>query len=109
MSLAPAAKSGAPEGEAAPLRLRLYIAGTAPNSVAALDNLRALCRDGLGSDCAVEVVDVLEEPMRALDDGIIVTPTLVRLEPDPPVFVVGDLGDRDSVLRVLVAGAGWGA
>ncbi len=105
MTLATPVKNQAPQA-AARLRVRLYVAGTAPNSVAALHNLRALCRDGLDGDCAIEVVDVLEEPGRALDDGIIVTPTLVRVEPAPSVFVVGDLGDRESVLLALLAGEG---
>ena len=49
------------------------------------------------------MVVVLVVPARALDDGVIVTPTLVRLQPAPPAFVVGDLSDRESVLRALLA------
>lgn len=91
------------------LRVTLYVAGTAPNSVAALGNLRALCRDQLDGACEIEVIDVLAEPGRALDDGIIVTPTLVRIDPGPPVYVVGDLSDLASVLLALGPGGERGA
>lgn len=88
-------------GREVSLQLRLYVAGAAPNSLAALDNLRALCRDEADGGCDLEVVDVLEAPERALDDGIIVTPTLVRLDARPPAYIVGDLSDRESLLVVL--------
>ena len=40
------------------------------------------------------------EPLRALVEGILVTPTLVRLSP-PVRHIVGDLSDRAIVLRAL--------
>jgi len=46
------------------------------------------------------VVDILQEPLRALVEGILVTPTLVRLSP-PVRHIVGDLRDRGIVLRAL--------
>jgi circadian clock protein KaiB len=44
---------------------------------------------------------VLKEPMRALDDGVLMTPTLVRLAPNPVRRIVGTLGQRDTVLQAL--------
>jgi circadian clock protein KaiB len=82
-------------------RLRLYIAGTLPNSLQALDNLRAICDAHLAGRYSIEVVDFLEEPRRALDDGVIVTPTLVRVEPAPQRVIVGTLADQAAVLRAL--------
>jgi len=81
------------------LQLRLYIAAGAPNSVRALADLEAIRREYLGSCCQVEVIDVFQEPLRALDDGILLTPTLVRLAPLPVVKIVGDLSDRVRVLQ----------
>ena len=48
----------------------------------------------------LRVVDILREPLRALVEGILVTPTLVRLSP-PVRHIVGDLSDRAIVLRAL--------
>jgi hypothetical protein len=46
------------------------------------------------------VVDILREPLLALVEGILVTPTLVRLSP-PVRHIVGDLSDRAIVLCAL--------
>ncbi|RPI53543.1 MAG: hypothetical protein EHM56_07145, partial [Chloroflexi bacterium] len=61
------------------LVLRLYIAGRGPNSVRALANLDALAQDFGRDYFEIEVVDVLVEPLRALRDHVLVTPTLVKL------------------------------
>lgn len=81
--------------------LRLYIAGTLPNSVQARENLRALCEEHLAGRYSLEVIDFLERPGRALQDGVVVTPTLVKVAPEPQKIVVGTLADRSTVLRAL--------
>jgi circadian clock protein KaiB len=49
----------------------------------------------------LEVVDLLQEPDRALADGIMVTPTLVRLSPGPEVRILGFLSDLTRVRSAL--------
>jgi circadian clock protein KaiB len=82
-------------------RLRLYVAGTLPNSLQAQHNLRSICEAHLAGRCTIDIVDFLEEPRRALDDGVIVTPTLVRVEPTPQRVIVGTLADQVAVLQAL--------
>ncbi len=82
------------------LRLRLYIAGDAPNSVAAKQNLQALLKE-LGQAADLEVVDVLADPKRGLRDGILVTPTLIKVAPAPEARVFGNLRDRKVLLAAL--------
>ena len=81
--------------------LRLYIAGRAPNSVQAIANLDAICKEYLKDGHALEVVDVLEQPQRALDAGILVSPSLTKVSPLPGVSIVGNLSDRAKVLAAL--------
>jgi circadian clock protein KaiB len=50
------------------------------------------------------VVDVMETPLRALTDGVMLTPTLVRLAPLPVVKMVGDLSDTPRVRAALGMG-----
>lgn len=83
------------------LRLRLYVAGHAPNSVLAIANLQAICDEHFGSAHELEVVDSLDYPARALADGIIVTPTLLKLLPLPVRRVIGSLSDANQVLLAL--------
>ncbi|MFL6572291.1 MAG: circadian clock KaiB family protein [Burkholderiales bacterium] len=79
----------------------LYIARDAPNSVRAIANLTAICREHLQGRFKLEIVDVLKSPLRALKDGILVTPSLAKLSPAPAAKIVGNLSDRASVLQAL--------
>jgi circadian clock protein KaiB len=98
---APALAGAAPTGATDAVRLRLYVAGVGPNSVRARTNLEALMeRCAIPAD-ALDVVDCLQEPRRALTDGVLVTPTLVRVAPGPRQVVVGNLTDTPRVLSAL--------
>jgi circadian clock protein KaiB len=81
--------------------LRLYVAGGAPNSMLAIANLEAICAEHLKGGHKLEVVDVLENPRRAMADGVLVTPSLTKLSPQPVAQVVGNLSDRSRVLLAL--------
>lgn len=83
------------------LVLRLYVADDAPNSTEALANLKVICEGCLEPGTyRLEIVDVLEEPLRALHDGILVTPTLIKVS-SPGQSIVGTLSDHERVRRAL--------
>lgn len=82
-------------------RFKLYVAGNSPNSVQAVANLHALCREHLPERHHIEIVDVLREPKRALAEGVMITPLLVLLSPEPGCEIVGNLGDRPTVIHAL--------
>ena len=84
-----------------PFSLRMYIAGEAPNSVRALANLAQLCERHLPEAHSLEIVDVTVEPHRALSDGVFMTPTLIKLAPNPMCRIVGTLSDLRPVLVAL--------
>jgi circadian clock protein KaiB len=79
-------------------RLRLYIAGQTPNSIAAIANLKKICEDKLKGKYHIEVVDLLEKPQLAKGDQIIAIPTLVRKLPPPVKSIIGNLSKTESVL-----------
>jgi circadian clock protein KaiB len=85
----------------APLRLRLYVAGNAPNSLRAIANTKAICEEHFASKYELEIVDLLVAPRRALADRIIVTPTLLRLFPRPVQRVIGNLSDTNQLLMTM--------
>ena len=95
---APSHHEGAPVGAYV---FRLYIADGAPNSVRALANLYAICRKHFPASHSIEVIDVLKEPLRALAEAILVTPTVVKVSPAPVVQIIGNLSEEDEVLRAL--------
>ena len=85
------------------LRLRLYVAGNAPNSVRAIANAKAICEEHFAAAHELEIVDLLEQPRRAMEDEVIVTPTLIKLSPSPVQRVIGSLSDTNQVLSALVS------
>jgi circadian clock protein KaiB len=83
------------------LVMRLFIAGQAPNSVQAIANLEAMCRQYLDHNHRLEIIDILEDPLRALSDGVLITPTLIKVSPKPATKVVGNLSEKSAVLHAL--------
>jgi circadian clock protein KaiB len=86
------------------LRLRLYVAGTAPNSLRAIANAKAICAHYFPNH-DLEVVDLMAHPQRAAGDRIIVTPTLIKLAPAPVQRLIGDLSDAGKLLSGLGGGS----
>jgi circadian clock protein KaiB len=86
---------------AAAVVMVLYITDSGPNSVRALANLDAICKEHLQENFRLEIIDVLQYPQRALADGVVVTPSLAKLSPLPAATIVGNLSDKSGVLRAL--------
>lgn len=53
------------------------------------------------SNYHLKIIDVLEDPKAAESDKIFATPTLIKHEPPPVRRLIGDLADREQVLRML--------
>ena len=81
--------------------LRLYVAGGAPNSMQAIANLEAICAEYFKDGHRLEIVDILDNPQRAMAEGVLVTPSLAKLSPLPAAQVVGNLSDKKRVLLAL--------
>lgn len=76
-------------------RLRLFIVGQAPRSLAAQMNLRALCDRFVSENYAVEIIDLLKYPGAACEANVVAVPMTLRLCPEPVIRVIGDLSDLD--------------
>jgi circadian clock protein KaiB len=87
---------GAPE-----YRFRLYVAGQAKNSRLAREQLDRICGERLAGRFRIEVIDVMTQPQWAFEDAILVTPTLIRVAPEPEVRIIGNLSERTKVEAVL--------
>lgn len=81
-----------------PCVVALFVAGGTPRSAAARRNLAATL-EAMGRPPAVlrvDIVDVLQQPARALEVGLLATPSLMLT---PPAggrrWFVGDLGRAD--------------
>jgi circadian clock protein KaiB len=82
-------------------KFRLYVAGDGPNSSQAVANLGALCREHLPDRHEIEIIDVFREPQRALADGVVLTPMLVKVLPGPVRKIIGTLSQTKPALLAL--------
>ena len=81
--------------------LRLYVAGSTPQSSRAITNLKAICESHLPGRYELTVVDLYKQQERPLEHQIVVAPTLGRQWPLPVRRVIGDLSQTDRVLAAL--------
>lgn len=80
---------------------RLFVAGNESNSMQARRNLARLCEEHLRGRYRIEIVDVLKDAATALKNSVLVTPTLIVIEPHLEVKVLGNLSDTRQVLAAL--------
>ena len=81
--------------------LRLYVAGSTPQSSRAITNVKTICETHLKNHYVLTVVDLYEQKERARDDRIEVAPTLIRQSPLPERRLVGDLSQTERILVAL--------
>jgi len=82
-------------------KLRLYVAGTTPRSLRAVQNIKRICEDVLSNQYDLEVVDVYKEPNRLAADQVVAIPTLIKFAPGAIKRLVGDLSEESKVLKGL--------
>lgn len=78
--------------------LSLYLAGNTAKSQAMVQKLHELLAEEHLGTYSLTVIDVLEDPERAIKDAIVATPTLTRELPEPVEKVITDLRDKEGVL-----------
>ena len=78
--------------------LRLYVAGSTPQSTRAILNIQQICEEHLKGRYELEVIDIYQRPQLAKDEQIIAVPTLVKKLPAPLRRLIGDLSDSERVL-----------
>jgi len=69
--------------------LLLFVAGSSSRSRRAILQARALCANELKGRCTLEVIDIYQDPVRARDEQILATPTLVKVLPRPVRRLIG--------------------
>src|SRR5688500_2102315 len=81
--------------------LRLYITGTSPNSVKAIQNIRLICEEHLKDRYSLEIIDVYQQAELARRDQIVALPLLIKKSPLPERRLIGDMSETTKVLRGL--------
>lgn len=82
-------------------KLCLFVTGSTPRSMRAIENMRQLCDENLKGRYSLEVVDIYEHPEATRELQIVASPTLVKVLPEPLRRIIGDLSDKERVLAGL--------
>ena len=82
------------------LNITLFVAGDAPSSRAARQVLDEIVA-ALDGTPAYNVIDVLRNPAKALEAGLIATPTLILEHNGEQRRYVGELRSRDELAKML--------
>lgn len=83
------------------LTLKLFIAGESIRSETAVRNLKRVLDETVGPHYELKIIDVTKHPSMAEDESILATPTLIKVVPDPQRRIIGDLSDREALLKGL--------
>ena len=78
--------------------LRLYVAGTSPQSVRAIANVKKICEEYLQERYELQVIDLYQQPQLAQGEQIIAAPTLIKKLPLPLRRIIGDMSNTERVL-----------
>jgi len=81
--------------------LRLYVAGSTPQSSHAITNIKKICEAHLKDSYVLTVMDIYEQNAHAQADQVMVAPTLIRQLPLPERRLFGDLSQTGHVLDAL--------
>lgn len=81
--------------------LRLYVTGRTQSAARAIDTVSAL-QQQLGADrVRVEIIDVLEDPVSAVNDDVYATPTIFRVKPEPVRRLFGNIAAVEMLMTGL--------
>lgn len=81
--------------------LRLYVTGTTPRSIRAIENIKKICEEHLSGNYKLEIIDVYQQPSLLKGEQIIAVPTLIKRLPLPLRKFIGDLSDSEKILLGL--------
>jgi circadian clock protein KaiB len=81
--------------------LSLFVTGSTPKSLRAIQNIRALCDEWLDGCYELKVIDIYQHPELVKPEQIVVTPTLIKKLPLPLRTLIGDLSNKDRLLLAL--------
>lgn len=79
----------------------LFVSGMSLKSGHAIENLRKICDKYLVNNYELEIIDISRDTEQALIHQIVAVPTLIRTDPAPKRIILGDLSDKQKVLRIL--------
>jgi len=79
----------------------LFVADDEPNSLKAKENLVEINRNYFKGTAKIRIVDVMEDFREALENDVLVTPSLLVISPPFRSLIIGNLSDPDKLLATV--------
>ncbi len=79
----------------------LFISGMSVKSVRAIENLKSICNQNFNNNFDIKIIDINTEPEKASEYQVFAIPTLIKKNPLPVRTILGDLSDKQKILRIL--------
>ncbi|MBC8439312.1 MAG: circadian clock protein KaiB [Deltaproteobacteria bacterium] len=80
---------------------KLYISGTSKRNLELTSSLEKELDSFLKDQYQLNVINLLKNSHSALQDNVLVTPTLIKFEPEPTLRFVGNFTDTNVLKKLL--------
>ena len=80
---------------------KLFVTGSTPNSLRAINNIQQICETHLPGQFELEIIDVYQQPSLAQSEQIIALPLLIKKMPLPERKMIGDLSQTEKILKII--------
>jgi circadian clock protein KaiB len=84
-------------------QFRFYMAGNTKFNQEIMEVIKKVMDQKIPGRYSLQIVDVLDEPEQAQEDGIMATPTLAKVDPPPIRKFFGRLISPERVLSALAS------
>lgn len=81
--------------------LRLFVSGTTPKSMRAVENINWICKKYLKGRYDLKVIDAYQELEQMTMEQVVALPTLIKKLPPPARRIVGDMSNYKRVCSAL--------
>ncbi|WP_264537412.1 circadian clock KaiB family protein [Flavobacterium sp. N1736] len=79
----------------------LFVSGMSVKSGHAIENLRIICDKYFADNYELEIIDISRDTEQAVIHQIVAIPTLIKVSPAPRRIILGDLSNKEKVLKIL--------
>jgi len=81
--------------------MRLFVTGASLNSARAIANIKDILETYLKDNYELEIIDIYQQPEKARFEQVIALPLLIKSSPGVERRLIGDMSNRDKVLKGL--------
>ena len=79
----------------------LYVTAGSKSSEKAILDVKNFCEDEIVYNYEIFIIDVLQEPYLAEESQILAIPTLIKINPEKEIRLVGNFSNKTKLMQAL--------